>query len=376
MYLGKTASVNEDIDRMRHAATAALLSRSDVVVVASISCIYGLGVPEMYEHAALSLKVGERVPSLAHLTAQLDHGLQYQRVGPTTATGSGGIPQGGARPKRGEYVLLEMEGGGGDYMLTVHPTGAETALTVEFESTRSSSSSQSTSSQADGRVAGGLYASMGVGTDESGDETSLFAGELLIRSVACDATDGSDANADSSLNGGEPVDAGTSCHDGLESLLLFPASHHVLPEEERARVLSDIRAELAGRLAELRASGRVTEASRLAERVSADLEDFVNKGYCDGLECTNTTPDPIPIPVLIPVPTRTRYCKGLENYSRHLCGRPAGSAPLTLLDYFPENYLLLIDESHVALPQLRAMYPADRKRERSSDAVLPPCSCP
>ena len=301
VYLAKTAAVNEDIDRMRHAATASLLSRSDVVVVASVSCIYGLGVPDLYEAEALSLRVGETVHSLDDLTTRLDSGLQYLRL--PSHDGAHAPPV----PSRGEYSI-ETIGDASGYLLSVHPIGSETLVTVKLDCI-----------EADGDRFEELSADGTVAADS--EEEAAGEARLVVREVRQQVmSDSTEEPPFEDMSGG---------------LMLFPSSHHVLPEAERARVLTDIRAELEVRLADLQSSGRDAEASRLAERVKNDLEDFATKGYC----------------------------KGLENYSRHLCGRPAGSAPLTLLDYFPEDFTLLVDESHVALPQLRAMYPADRKRK-------------
>lgn len=383
VYLQKSASVNEDIDRMRHAATAALRSRSDTIVVASVSCIYGLGAPELYQSAALSLEVGETLPSLGALTTRLAE-LQYVRKQ------GGGTSSKRAGPARGEFVLERRGGGetadgvevwageapGADeegagevtvgedgYNLVVHPIGSEHRLVVQLgraagdeasphalevlsvEEVREAVTPAGAFDQSAGNAEGGrgtiTEEPMAVAEIAVADAVATVAAKREAAAAAAAAAAADDIDEPSPSQSSSfpsslsPTSTSTTA---LDSLLLFPASHHVLPEAERARVICDIRDELAERLVELRATGRAAEAERLAERVTADLEDFVQKGYC----------------------------KGLENYSRHLCGRPAHSAPSTLLDFFPSgDFLLLVDESHVALPQLRAMHPADQKRKRS-----------
>jgi excinuclease UvrABC helicase subunit UvrB len=343
VYLQKTASVNEDIDRLRHAATAALLSRTDVVsalrdpslmtaplmtshlmtslttslmtslmaslstpriapqvVVASVSCIYGLGVPDQYQEAALPLRVGHTLPSLTHLLAALQR-LQYEPVADTRA-----------KPERGEYSLTAVGGGGStDYELRVHPVASEVAvrvrLALQFPQQADHSQPADHSQQADhpqpadhSRAADHSQSadhSQQADTSPQAAPMAEVAGGGAVQVMAIMRDPISEAPTSALIDEEDEIAAvlavaeATAAADGagavpsavssaVDELVLFPASHHVLPESERARVLHDVKAELDARLASLRADGRLAEATRLEGRVCADLEDFVHKGYC------------------------------------------------------------------------------------------------
>ncbi len=252
-YIEKDASINEEIDRLRHAATSALFERRDVLIVASVSCIYGLGSPEDYKVMTISLARGDfrgRDKILRQLV-----GIQYSRndVGFT----------------RGTFRVR------GD-VLEIIPAYEENIIRVQF----------------------------------FGDEVEKIleidplTGEVL----------------------GE-----------REAVTIYPATHYITTEEKMKRALVSIEKELEERLAELQAQGRLLEAQRLEQRTRFDLEMLREVGYC----------------------------QGIENYSRHLTGRAPGQAPATLLDYFPDDFLVFIDESHVTIPQLRAMYAGDRSRKEN-----------
>jgi excinuclease ABC subunit B len=253
IYIEKDASINDDIDRLRLQATSALAGRRDVVIVASVSCIYGLGNPEDYQNMILPLAVGRRIERDDLLRRMVD--LQYERNDIAFGRGKFRV--------RGDCV-------------DVQPAYEEFAHRIEF----------------------------------FGDEIerlSLFnpvTGEIL---------------------GTEP------------QMVLCPAKHFVLPEDRVERSCVSIEQELAERLAELRRQGKLLEAQRLEARTKYDLEMLREVGYCSGI----------------------------ENYSRHLSGRKPGERPFCLLDYFPDDYLVFIDESHVTLPQVRAMYAGDLSRKKT-----------
>ncbi|MGI6131707.1 MAG: excinuclease ABC subunit UvrB [Bacillota bacterium] len=252
-YIEKDAQINDEIDRMRHAATAALVERRDVVIVASVSCIYGLGMPEEYLKQAVVVRRGEasdRDRLLRKLVA-----IQYSR-------NDIGIARGTFRV-RGDVVEIV-------------PASGEQAIRIEF---------------------------FGDEIDRITD-VDLITGEML----------------------GE-----------RESAFIYPASHWVTNQERMQAAIATIEEELEARLAELKGAGKLLEAQRLEQRTRFDLEMMQEVGYCSGI----------------------------ENYSRHLAAREAGSAPATLIDYFPDDYLMFIDESHVTVPQIRAMYNGDRSRKES-----------
>jgi excinuclease ABC subunit B len=252
-YIEKDSSINDDVERLRHSATSSLLSRRDVVVVASVSCIYGLGTPQSYLDRSVELKVGQEVPRDALLRLLVD--VQYTRNDVAFTRGSFRV--------RGDTV-------------EIIPSYEELAVRIEF----------------------------------FGDEVEeLYYLHPLTGDVV----------------------------RKVDSLRIFPATHYVAGPERMAHAISTIEAELEERLAELEGQGKLLEAQRLRMRTNYDVEMMRQVGFCSGI----------------------------ENYSRHIDGRPAGSAPATLLDYFPEDFLLVIDESHVTVPQIGGMYEGDMSRKRN-----------
>jgi len=251
IYIEKDADINEDIDRLRLAATSALLSRPDVIIVASVSCIYGLGSPEDYAGMICRLKVGEPAPRQDLLRKLAD--MRYERNDVSF--------------DRGKYRVR------GD-VIEICPAYLESALRIELD---------------DDRVA--ALVEFDALTGRAQREHAEFA--------------------------------------------VFPAKHYVLPDDKVKRAADGISAELEARLAELRRAGHLLEAQRLEARTRYDLELLREVGYC----------------------------KGIENYSRHLSGRAPGQPPYTLIDYFPEDFLCIVDESHVTLPQIHGMSNGDRARK-------------
>ncbi|WP_280400526.1 excinuclease ABC subunit UvrB [Nocardia carnea] len=252
-YIEKDSSINDDVERLRHSATSALLSRRDVVVVASVSCIYGLGTPQSYLDRSVLLEVGAEVDRDAFLRMLVD--VQYTRNDMSFTRGSFRV--------RGDTV-------------EIIPSYEELAVRIEF----------------------------------FGDEIEeLYYLHPLTGDVV----------------------------RKVDTVRIFPATHYVAGPERMARAVTDIEAELAERLAELEGKGKLLEAQRLRMRTQYDLEMIRQVGFCSGI----------------------------ENYSRHIDGRPAGSAPATLLDYFPDDFLLVIDESHVTVPQIGGMYEGDMSRKRN-----------
>ena len=253
IYIEKDASINDDIDRLRLQATSALAARRDVVIVASVSCIYGLGNPEDYERMVIRLAVGDRIERDDLLRRLVD--LQYER---------NDIEFGRARFRvRGDCV-------------DVQPAYEEFGHRIEF-------------------------------FGDQVDRIALFnplTGEIL---------------------GAE------------QETFVYPAKHYVLPEDRIGPACISIEEELASRLTELRRQGKLLEAQRLEARTKYDLEMLREVGYC----------------------------AGIENYSRHLSGRGPGERPYCLLDYFPDDHLMFVDESHVTIPQIRAMYAGDRSRKET-----------
>jgi excinuclease ABC subunit B len=252
-YIEKDSSINDEIERLRHSATAALLARRDVVVVASVSCIYGLGSPEEYERQILRLKAGARHDQRYILQKLVD--MQYARND--------------ANLVRGKFRVR------GD-TIEVHPAYEEFAVRVEL---------------------------FGDDVERIGRIDTL-TGEYL----------------------GE-----------VDDLTLFPATHYVTGQDRLRRAVTTIEEELQQRLAFFEKEGKHLEAQRLRMRTQYDLEMMQEVGFCSGI----------------------------ENYSRHLDGRSAGEAPYTLLDYFPKDYLLIVDESHVTVPQLHGQYEGDRSRKET-----------
>ncbi|MCK4412093.1 MAG: excinuclease ABC subunit UvrB [Candidatus Eisenbacteria sp.] len=250
-YIEKDASINDDIDRLRLQATGLLLERRDVVVVASVSCIYGLGAPEDFQAQTLLLNQGQEITREEILERLV--GMQYQRND--------------LELRRGAF-----------------------------------------------RVRGDLI-----------EVFPAHTGELFRISLLGDEIE--------SIHAVDPVTAAR--REARRRLALFPATHFVLPRERIARAISGIESELGERLTHLRREGKLLEAQRLEQRTRYDLEMLREMGYC----------------------------QGIENYSRHLSGRAPGQRPACLLDYFPSDFLIVIDESHVSVPQLRAMYAGDRSRK-------------
>lgn len=252
-YIEKDSSINDDVERLRHSATSSLLSRRDVVVVASVSCIYGLGTPQSYLDRSVELKVGDEVPRDGLLRLLVD--VQYTRNDMAFTRGSFRV--------RGDTV-------------EIIPSYEELAVRIEF----------------------------------FGDEVeALYYLHPLTGDVVRQ----------------------------VDSLRIFPATHYVAGPERMAQAISTIEQELEERLAELEGQGKLLEAQRLRMRTNYDIEMMRQVGFCSGI----------------------------ENYSRHIDGRPAGSAPATLLDYFPEDFMLVIDESHVTVPQIGGMYEGDMSRKRN-----------
>jgi excinuclease ABC subunit B len=252
-YIEKDSSINDDVERLRHSATSSLLSRRDVVVVASVSCIYGLGTPQSYLDRSVELQVGEEVPRDALLRLLVD--VQYNRNDMAFTRGSFRV--------RGDTV-------------EIIPSYEELAVRIEF----------------------------------FGDEIEQL---YYLHPLTGDVV------------------------RKVDSLRIFPATHYVAGPERMAHAISTIEQELEERLAELEGHGKLLEAQRLRMRTNYDVEMMRQVGFCSGI----------------------------ENYSRHIDGRPAGSAPATLLDYFPEDFLLVIDESHVTVPQIGGMYEGDISRKRN-----------
>ena len=251
-YIEKDSSVNEEIDKLRHSATASLSERRDVIIVASVSCIYGLGDPIDYENQVLSLRQGAEMDRDDVLRKLVQ--IQYNRNDMDFARSTFRV--------RGDTV-------------EIIPAGAsEKAIRVEF----------------------------------FGDEIDRIA----------------------------EIDPLTGAVLGYrEHVSIFPASHYAISREKMEVAIEAIESELKERLEELKNEDKLLEMQRLSQRTNFDVEMLREMGYCSGV----------------------------ENYSRHLSGREAGSTPFTLLDYFPDDYLIMIDESHMTVPQIRAMYNGDQARK-------------
>ncbi len=251
-YIEKDSSINEEVERLRHSATNSLLTRRDVVVVATVSCIYGLGTPQEYLDRMIPLRVGDTIERNALLRAFV--GIQYTRNDLAFTRGTFRV--------RGDTI-------------EIIPMYEENAIRIEM----------------------------------FGDEIERLStlhpltGEVLFED---------------------------------QQVYVFPASHYAAGPERMQRAITDIEAELAAALAVLEKQGKLLEAQRLRMRTTYDLEMMREMGFCSGI----------------------------ENYSRHIDGRAAGSAPSCLLDYFPEDFLLVIDESHVTVPQIGGMYEGDASRKR------------
>ena len=252
-YIEKDSSINEDVERLRHSATSSLLSRRDVVVVSSVSCIYGLGTPQSYLDRSVVIEEGEEIDRDRFLRLLVD--IQYER-------NDVGFTRGTFRVKGDTVDII--------------PAYEERAVRIEF---------------------------FGDDVDELYYIHPL-TGDVLER---------------------------------VDEVRIFPATHYVAGPERMAKAVEDIKAELAERLEDLENRGKLLEAQRLRMRTEYDLEMIEQVGFCSGI----------------------------ENYSRHIDGRPAGSAPATLLDYFPQDFLTIIDESHVTVPQIGGMFEGDMSRKRN-----------
>ncbi len=251
-YIEKDAQINDEIDKLRHSATRSLLERNDVIIVSSISCIYGLGSPEAYEGLLLYLEVGKEVKRQDVLRKLVE--IQYKRNDVDFHRGTFRV--------RGDVV-------------EIFPAyEEERAIRVEF----------------------------------FGDEIEAISEVDPLRGVRVQK---------------------------LPRVTIYPGSHYVTTLENRRRAIESIRIELRERLQELNSLGKIVEAQRLSQRTLYDLEMMEELGFC----------------------------QGVENYSRHLTGRSSGEAPPTLLEYFPKDWLLIVDESHVTVPQIGGMYRGDRARK-------------
>ncbi len=252
-YIEKDASINEEINRMRLSATRSLFERRDVIVVASVSCIYGIGSPQEWKEMSILLKKGENIERRVILSRFVD--MQYERNDLDFSTGK--------FRARGDTI-------------EVFPS----------------------------------YASNGIRIELFGDEIDKIS--------EFDALTGKTLREN-------------------DAVVIYPAKHFVMPQEKIDAAIESIEAELRDRLHELKSMGKILEAARLEQRTKFDIEMMHEIGYC----------------------------QGIENYSRHMDGRRAGEPPYTLLDYFPKDYLIVIDESHVTLPQLRGMHAGDHARKES-----------
>ena len=252
IYIEKDASRNDDLDRLRLSTTASLMGRDDVIVVASVSCIFGLGSPEDYKHAIVGATVGESIDRNEFLGALAD--IQYDRNDFAFERGKIRV--------RGDVV-------------EVWPSYESFAVRIEF----------------------------------FGDEVEKIA--------YVNPTSGEELSRD-------------------KQIFIYPAKHYVMPPDRIETAVEAIKAELEQRMMHLRQDGKLLEAQRLQARTMYDVEMIQEVGYCSGI----------------------------ENYSRHLSGLPAGSKPYTLMDYFGDDFLLFIDESHVSIPQIRAMWAGDRSRKQ------------
>ncbi len=253
-YIEKDSSINDNIDKLRHAATHALLTRRDVIIVASVSCIYGLGSPEFYARMIIPVEVGQHMSMDALITRLVE--VQYERNDYDF--------------HRGTFRVR------GDVLEIIPAYHHERALRIEF-----------------------------FGDDiDSMREVDPLTGDVLAE---------------------------------VSKTVIYPASHFVSAQDNLKRTTADIRQELLERLTAFKASGRLVEAQRLEQRTQLDLEMIEELGYCNGI----------------------------ENYSRHLDGRKAGEPPSCLLNYFPEDFILFVDESHITVPQVGGMFKGDRSRKQT-----------
>jgi len=251
-FIEKDSSINDEIDKLRHSATSSLFERRDVIIVASVSCIYGLGSPDEYHGLVLSLRQGQVKDRDEILRKLID--IQYERNDINFERGKFRV--------RGDVVEI-FPAASGERAIRVELFGDEIERILEIDT---------------------------------------MTGEIM----------------------GE-----------RKHIAIYPASHYVTTRENMVRAAMDIEAELDVQVALFKAQGKLIEAQRLEQRTRYDLEMMQEVGYCSGI----------------------------ENYSRHLTGRPIGGSPYTLIDYFPEDFLIVVDESHVMLPQIRAMYAGDKARK-------------
>lgn len=251
-YIEKDSSINEEIDKLRHSATAALTERKDVVIVSSVSCIYGLGSPIDYQNMVVSLRPGMQRDRDEVIKKLID--IQYNRNDMDF--------------KRGTFRVR------GDVVEIIPAITSEDAIRVEF---------------------------FGDEVDRI-TQIDILTGEIKAR---------------------------------LEHIVIFPASHYVVPKEQIEKAAQTIKTELEERIEYLKKEDKLLEAQRISERTNFDIEMMKETGFCSGI----------------------------ENYSRHLTGLPPGAPPYTLIDYFPEDFLIIVDESHMTIPQIRGMYAGDRSRK-------------
>ena len=253
-YIEKDAAINDEIDQMRHSATCSLFERRDVIIVASVSCIYGLGSPENYSKMLLHVKTGQIIPRDKILRRLIE--IRYERNDMIIERGNFRV--------RGDTIEVTPAGYNGR-ALRIELFGDEVDKISEFE---------------------------------------ILTGKIIGR---------------------------------RDEVFIFPASHYVTDYDDLQRAEKNIRAEMSAQVENFTARGKLIEAQRIEQRTKFDLEMIQEMGYCSGI----------------------------ENYSRHLTGRAQGEPPFTLIDYFPEKFLTVVDESHVTLPQLRAMYAGDQSRKNS-----------
>lgn len=251
-YIAKDSSINDEIDKLRHSATASLTERKDVIVVSSVSCIYGLGSPIDYQNMTLSIRPGMEKDRDDVLRKLVD--IQYERNDMDFHRGTFRV--------HGDVV-------------EVYPAAAtDTAVRIEF----------------------------------FGDEIDRITEiDALTGAVKCE----------------------------LEHVVIFPASHYVVADDKMKKAIELIESELQDRVSFFNSEDKLLEAQRISERTNFDIEMLRETGFCSGI----------------------------ENYSRHLAGNPEGAMPNTLLDYFPDDYLIIVDESHITIPQIRGMYAGDRSRK-------------
>lgn len=252
-YIEKEAQINAEIDRLRHASTQALLTRTDVIIVASVSCIYGLGSPEEYEKVHLKIARGDKSDRAEFIRKLVN--LYFERTTADLAPG--------------KFRALGNS-------LEIMPINERVIYKIDFA---------------------------------PGEIKNIVKVDEITRSIL----------------------------EEVNTFFLFPAKHFVTPEDERKRAVKDIKIELDNRLKELNKEGKILEADRLKRRTTYDLALIKEVGYCNGI----------------------------ENYSRHFSGKAPGEAPDSLLSYFPDDFLTIIDESHVTIPQLNGMYAGDASRKNS-----------